>query len=65
MGEFIGRRKPLVGLDHLQGGLIIDLPEMGVEEYLKNILDIEQLPSDEDLINHLETLIEKHRKKKR
>jgi hypothetical protein len=65
MGEFISRRSMITELEHLQGGLIIDMPETGVEDYLRTVLDLDWLPSDEDLINHLETLLEQHRERKR
>ena len=59
-GHFLNRDyKPLV-VRGLQGGVIIDMPEENIESYLLTVLDLKWMPTDEELITHLEILIERH-----
>ena len=52
-------------VNQLQGGIVIDLPDNGCRDYLKSIVDLEKLPSDELLIENLENLIEEHKFQRR
>jgi hypothetical protein len=45
--------------------VVIDMPETGCEEYLKSVIDLSKLPSDEVLIENLEHLIEDHKLQRR
>lgn len=61
-GEVPERRQvetPVV--ETLLGGLILDLPDENIVAYLKDKLDLQYLPSDEDLITFMENQIEQHR----
>jgi hypothetical protein len=44
----------------LVGGLLLDLPDEGIDEYMEQTLDLTQMLSDEDLINFMENRIEEH-----
>jgi hypothetical protein len=54
---------PLVA--HLDGGVILDLPEEDVTTYVKSQVDLQWLPPDEDLVDFLERRIDDHLKLKR
>jgi hypothetical protein len=41
-------------VEHLDGGLILDLPDEDVEAYVKSQVDLKWMPSDDDLVNYLE-----------
>lgn len=41
----------------MEGGLILEMPESNIEAYLQEQLDLQLISSDEDLINHLENVI--------
>lgn len=43
--------------DRIEGGVILSLPETEIEAYLRDQIDLKFLAPDEELINHLETLI--------
>ena len=45
-------------LIHLPRGILIDMPETQIEEYLRSRIDLEWLASDEDLIHFMETFID-------
>ena len=47
-------------VNELAGGLILDLPDSGIKDYLQSKLDLQWIPTDEDLINNLENIIEEH-----
>ena len=49
----------------LDGGIIIDLPDENIEEYLQDKVDLQVMPSDEDLINYLEDQIDDHQNRKK
>ena len=57
---FPSRQQLPDSVNHVEGGLILELPETDVENYLKEKLDLKWMKSDEELINSLETLIEVH-----
>jgi predicted methyltransferase MtxX (methanogen marker protein 4) len=46
--------------ERVEGGVILSLPETEIETYLRDQIDLKFLAPDEELINHLETLISKH-----
>jgi hypothetical protein len=52
-------------VDELSGGLILDLPDHNIKEYLQSKLDLKWMPTDEELVNNLENLIEEHMKKRK
>jgi hypothetical protein len=51
---------PAVHDPGLIGGLLLDLPNEGIDEYMEQTLDLTQMLSDEDLINFMENQIEEH-----
>ena len=43
------------------GGLVIDMPGTDIADYLQSMLELQWLPSDEELIHNMETHIDHHR----
>jgi len=41
------------------------LPEENIDDYIWSMLDMQNMPTDEDLINFLEDTIDKHLKRKK
>jgi len=64
-GLFKARQEVPSSVYALEGGVVIDMPETGCEEYLKSVIDLSKLPSDEVLIENLEHLIEDHKLQRR
>lgn len=64
-GEIQDRSVFPPSVELIEGGIIIDLKEKDIESDLEQLLDLCNLPSDEDLISHLEILIESHSFSKR
>lgn len=64
-GLFPVRTELPPGIEELSGGLILDLPDSNIKEYLQKKLDLRWMPTDEDLINNLESMIEESSKKRK
>ena len=59
-GEFVHRIYIAPSLQHLPRGILLDMPDTDIEEYLRNSIDLQWLSSDEDLIHFMQTFIEEH-----
>ena len=60
-GKFKERQIVPENVSSLNGGIVIDMPDTGCEEYLRTVIDIDKLKPDEELIQNLENLIEDHK----
>lgn len=59
-GEFAQRVVPPPVDPSLDQAFILDLPDDEIDEYLWRKLDLKNMPTDEDLINYMEDLIDDH-----
>jgi hypothetical protein len=64
-GDFPVRLSLPKAVNSIEGGLVIDLPDEKIEEYLKKTLDLDEISTDEYLISFLETQINTHLNKKK
>ena len=64
-GTFEQRISLPKSVENLMGGLILDIPLIGTKAYLSQNLDIENLCSDQELIQFLERTLEQYRANKK
>jgi hypothetical protein len=64
-GKFQERQVLPESVSSLNGGIVIDMPDTGCEQYLRTVIDIDKLLPDEELIQNLEDLIEDHKFQRR